>query len=118
MHARKLAYWNNNCISNGINHIQKGLTMKKIFLTTLLLPLFSFAEYEIKEGIEVKGKIASVKTSGKFASVEKCKNYATKRTGIVAFTFNSKIDKCTLFKSIRSMKKNENSTSGMIEEIT
>jgi len=90
--------------------------MKKLLTITFLLPLLTFAEYEMKTGMVIEGKIASVKTSGKYASFEKCKSYAEKRTGIKAFTFDSKKDKCTLFKSIRGIKEDINSTSGMIKK--
>tara|TARA_B100001027_G_scaffold79552_1_gene54414 strand:- start:1760 stop:2035 length:276 start_codon:yes stop_codon:yes gene_type:complete len=90
--------------------------MKKLLTMTFLLPLLTFAEYEMKTGMVIEGKIASVKTSGKYASFEKCKSYAEKRTGIKAFTFDSKKDKCTLFKSIRGIKEDINSTSGMIKK--
>ena len=43
-------------------------------------------------------------------------SFATKREGIVAFTFDSKNDKCTIYKTIRSIKEDASSTSGMIEE--
>ena len=92
--------------------------MKKIFLSILpILSLIIFAEeYEIKEGYAISGKISSVKTSSKYTSVEKCMSYATKREGIVAFTFDSKKDKCTIYKTVRSIKEDSSSTSGMIEE--
>ena len=92
--------------------------MKKIFLSILpILSLITFAEeYEIKEGYAISGKISSVKTSSKYTSVEKCMSFATKREGIVAFTFDSKKDKCTIYKTVRSIKEDSNSTSGMIEE--
>ena len=90
--------------------------MKKLLTITFLLPLLTFAEYEMKTGMVIEGKIASVKTSGKYASFEKCKSYAEKRTGIKAFTFDSKKNKCTLFKSVRGTKVDINSTSGMIKK--
>tara|TARA_B100001027_G_scaffold35690_1_gene22038 strand:- start:382 stop:660 length:279 start_codon:yes stop_codon:yes gene_type:complete len=91
--------------------------MKKLLLSiTFLFPLITFAEYEMKTAMLIEGKIASVKSSGKYASFEKCKSYAEKRTGIKAFTFDSKKNKCTLFKSIRGTKKDINSTSGMIKK--
>ena len=92
--------------------------MKNIFLSILpILSLIIFAdEYEIKEGYAISGKISSVKTSSKYTSVEKCMSFATKREGIVAFTFDSKKDKCTIYKTVRSIKEDSNSTSGMIEE--
>ncbi len=96
---------------------KRSIKMKKILTITFFLPFIAFAEYEMKAGMMVEGKIASVKTSGKYASFEKCKTYAEKRTGIKAFTFDSKKDKCTLFKSIRGIKEDANSTSGMIIEV-
>ena len=91
--------------------------MKKILTITFFLPFIAFAEYEMKAGMMVEGKIASVKTSGKYASFEKCKTYAEKRTGILAFTYDSKKNKCTLFKSIRGIKEDVNSTSGVIKKV-
>tara|TARA_X000000368_G_scaffold330025_1_gene267090 strand:+ start:152 stop:469 length:318 start_codon:yes stop_codon:yes gene_type:complete len=96
----------------------QGIKMKNIFLSILpILSLITFADgYEIKEGYAISGKISSVKTSSKYTSVEKCMSFATKREGIVAFTFDSKKDKCTIYKTVRSIKEDSSSTSGMIEE--
>ena len=92
--------------------------MKKLLLTaTFLLPLITFAEYEMKTAMLIEGKIASVKSSGKYTSFDKCKSYAEKRTGIIAFTYDSKKNKCTLFKSIRGIKEDINSTSGVIKKV-
>ena len=46
--------------------------MKKLLLSiTFLFPLITFAEYEMKTAMLIEGKIASVKSSGKYASFEK-----------------------------------------------
>ena len=65
--------------------------MKQLLMSVfLLIPVMLTADFDLKEGYSVKGKIASVKTSSKYASVEKCQNFADSRSKIVAFTYDSK----------------------------
>jgi DNA modification methylase len=91
--------------------------MKQLLMTVFLLaPLSLTADYEIKEGFSIKGKIASVKSSPKFASVEKCKSFADSRSKIVGFTYDSNKKKCTLFKSVRSMAEEPGVTSGLAND--
>ncbi|MDB4848445.1 hypothetical protein OAH84_01225 [Gammaproteobacteria bacterium] len=90
--------------------------MKKIFLTTLLaIPGFLVADIEIKEGYSVNGSISSTRNTSKYASVEKCNAYADTRSKVVAFTYNSKRRQCTLFKSVRGLKEDSVSTSGILK---
>jgi|TARA_B100001093_G_scaffold401519_1_gene389156 hypothetical protein len=89
--------------------------MRKLLLTmALTLPCFMMAEMDIKEGINVSGKISAVRNTAKYASVQKCQVYAESRDKIVAFTYNSKKRECTLYKSVRSLSKEPNTTSGLI----
>jgi len=55
-----------------------------------------------------------VRNTAKYASVQKCQVYAESRDKIVAFTYNSKKRECTLYKSVRSLSKEPNTTSGLI----
>ena len=92
--------------------------MKQLLMSVfLLIPVILTADFDLKEGYTVKGKIASVKTSSKYASVEKCQNFADSRSKIVAFTYDSKKKKCTLYKSVRSVIKESKSTSGVSSDI-
>ena len=51
--------------------------MKQLLMSAfLLIPVMLTADFDLKEGYTVKGKIASVKTSQKYAYVEKCQNFA------------------------------------------
>jgi len=91
--------------------------MKQLLMSVfLLIPGILSADFEIKKGYSIKGKIGSVKSSGRFDSVEKCQNFAASRSKIVGFTYDSSKNKCTLFKSIRSIKEESGSTSGVIND--
>jgi hypothetical protein len=95
--------------------------MKKLIIASILLiPFYSAADFDIKEGMALKGKIYTSKSSSKFASVEKCEAFAESKNAIssdnvAGFTYNSKQKKCTLYKKIRSMKSDSKSVSGTLK---
>ncbi|MDA9800703.1 hypothetical protein N9C68_06575 [Gammaproteobacteria bacterium] len=88
--------------------------MKKIVLalTLIALPSIASAELDIQEGYSIQGKIFAVKTAKKYSSVEGCSKIALSKTKVTGFTFESKSQKCTLYKKVRSLKANPGFVSG------
>ena len=68
--------------------------MKKLIIASILLiPFYSAADFDIKEGMALKGKIYTSKSSSKYASVEKCEAFAESKnvispTNVEGFKYN------------------------------
>ena len=69
--------------------------------------------FEPKENIVLKGKIATVKTSKKYRSVEACQALCESRNSCVAFTLNTQKGSCTILKNVSSDGINEDAVSGL-----
>ena len=88
--------------------------MKKIlFLSTLVMPFFISAKYEMIDDAKISGKILVSKSSSKYNSVEKCESYSLSKDKSMGFTYDSKESKCTLYKVVRGTKESSGSTSGI-----
>ena len=88
--------------------------MKKILLALSLItvPSLVSAELAIQDGYSIQGKIFAVKTAKKYSSVEGCTKIALSKSKVAGFTFESKSQKCTLYKTVRSIKANSGFISG------
>ena len=88
--------------------------MKKILLALSLItvPSLVSAELAIQDGYSIQGKIFAVKTAKKYSSVEGCSKLALSKSKVAGFTFESKSQKCTLYKKIRSLKAKTGFISG------
>ena len=88
--------------------------MKKILLALSLitLPSLASAELAIQDGYSIQGKIFAVKTAKKYSSVEGCTKIALSKSKVAGFTFESKSQKCTLYKKIRSLQAKTGFISG------
>jgi hypothetical protein len=99
-----------------LNIYIKGKKMKKLLLSSvLMIPGLALSDLEIKEGYTIKGKISVIRDTAKYRSVEKCNTYAATKSKTVAFTYNEKTRECTLYKSVRSILKEPNTTSGIVK---
>jgi hypothetical protein len=93
--------------------------MKKLLITTIfILPLYSSADFDLKDGMAINGKIYTSKSSSKFSSVNKCEEFAESKnaispTNVEGFTYIGKKKKCTLYKKVRSIKEDSNAVSGV-----
>ena len=91
--------------------------MKKIlFVVCFVTSLSAFSDVDIKEGYSVNGKIITVKSTSKYASAEKCMSYASSRKSMKAYTYNSSSKKCYVYASVRSVKPDEDSVSGLLSD--
>ena len=81
-------------------------------LTLISLPTMLSAQIEIKENYAIEGKIFAVKTAKKYSSVEGCSKIALSKTKVKGFTFESKSQKCTLYKKVRNIQAKEGFVSG------
>ena len=88
--------------------------MKKILLALSLItvPSLVSAELAIQDGYSIQGKIFAVKTAKKYSSVEGCTKIALSKSKVAGFTFESKSQKCTLYKKVRSIKAHSGFISG------
>ena len=88
--------------------------MKKLLLALILvsLPSITSAQIVIQENYAIQGKIFAVKTAKKYSSVEGCSKIALSKTKVKGFTFESKSQKCTLYKKVRNIKEKDGFTSG------
>ena len=88
--------------------------MKKLLLALMLvsLPSITSAQIVIQENYAIQGKIFAVKTAKKYSSVEGCSKIALSKTKVNGFTFESKSQKCTLYKKVRNIKEKDGFTSG------
>ena len=93
----------------------------KSFNSLLIIPIISTSftsnifsmDFESKKNIAFKGKIATVKTSKKFRSVESCQSLCSSRTSCVAFTLDISKGSCTVFKNITQEIDNNSAVSGI-----
>jgi hypothetical protein len=76
------------------------------------LPSITSAQIVIQENYAIQGKIFAVKTAKKYSSVEGCSKIALSKTKVKGFTFESKSQKCTLYKKVRNIKEKDGFTSG------
>ena len=88
--------------------------MKKLLiaLTLISFPSMASAQIEIKEDYAIQGKIFAVKKAKKYSSVEGCSKIALSKSKVKGFTFESKSQKCTLYKKVRNLKAKEGFVSG------
>ena len=88
--------------------------MKKLLiaLTLISFPSMASAQIEIKEDYAIQGKIFAVKKAKKYSSAEGCSKIALSKTKVEGFTFESKSQKCTLYKKVRNLKAKEGYVSG------
>ena len=88
--------------------------MKRLLLalTVITLPSIASAQIAIQNDYAIQGKIFAVKTAKKYSSVEGCSKIALLKTKVEGFTFESKSQKCTLFKKVRNLKAKEGFISG------
>ena len=88
--------------------------MKRLLLALMLvsLPSIASAQIVIQENYAIQGKIFAVKTAKKYSSVEGCSKIALSKTKVKGFTFESKSQKCTLYKKVRNIKEKDGFTSG------
>ena len=88
--------------------------MKKLMFvfSLLLLPSLATAEIAIQEDYAITGKIFAVKTAKKYSSVEGCSKIALQKRKVTGFTFDSKSQKCTLYKKVRNIKSKKGFVSG------
>tara|TARA_B100001063_G_scaffold216055_1_gene217426 strand:- start:66 stop:338 length:273 start_codon:yes stop_codon:yes gene_type:complete len=88
--------------------------MKKLLLALMLvsLPSIASAKIVIQENYAIQGKIFAVKTAKKYSSVEGCSKIALSKTKVKGFTFESKSQKCTLYKKVRNIKEKDGFISG------
>jgi len=89
--------------------------MKRLLLalTVITLPSIASAQIVIQDDFAIQGKIFAVKTAKKYSSVEGCSKIALSKTKVEGFTFESKSQKCTLFKKVRNFKAKEGFISGI-----
>ncbi|MDC0054939.1 hypothetical protein OAJ51_00530 [Pseudomonadota bacterium] len=88
--------------------------MKRLLLalTVITLPSIVSAQIAIQDDYAIQGKIFAVKTAKKYSSVEGCSKIALSKTKVEGFTFESKSQKCTLFKKVRNLKEKKGFVSG------
>ena len=88
--------------------------MKRLLLalTVITLPSIVSAQIAIQNDYTIQGKIFAVKTAKKYSSVEGCSKIALSKTKVEGFTFESKSQKCTLFKKVRNLKEKKGFVSG------
>ena len=88
--------------------------MKRLLLalTLITLPSIATAQIAIQDDYAIQGKIFAVKTAKKYSSVEGCSKIALSKTKVEGFTFESKSQKCTLYKKVRNLKAKEGYVSG------
>ena len=88
--------------------------MKRLLLalTLITLPSIVSAQIAIQDDYAIQGKIFAVKTAKKYSSVEGCSKIALSKTKVAGFTFESKSQKCTLYKKVRSLKEKKGFVSG------
>ena len=83
------------------------------FMVVALPSLAADMNFESKENITFKGKIATVKTSKKFRNVESCQTLCESRNSCAAFTLDTSKGSCTIFKNVSNEVANSNATSGL-----
>ena len=83
------------------------------FMVVALPSLAADMNFEPKENITFKGKIATVKTSKKFRNVESCRTLCETRNSCAAFTLDTSKGSCTIFKNVSNEVTNSNAISGL-----
>ena len=91
--------------------------MKRIIplLTIVMFAIPSInagVNFSVKENISFDGKIATVKTSKKYRSVEACQQLCESRNSCAAFVLNTNAGSCTILKSVTDEDVKEGVTSG------
>ena len=90
--------------------------MKNILLIVLATSLPAFSadmNFTPKADISLSGKIATVKNSKKYRSIEACQAFCSTRTSCAAFTLDTEKGSCTLLKSITKETVNTKAVSGI-----
>ena len=89
--------------------------MKKLILTAVLfsLPFYANAAIELQEGFSVNGSVFAVKKAKKYSSIAGCSEVAESKDIVKAFTFDTKTQKCTLYKRVRGLRDSSTSVSGV-----
>ena len=92
----------------------KKLTSIFAFTAMFALPAFA-ADMNLapKTDISFSGKIATVKTTKKFRTVESCQALCTSRSSCVAFTLDASKGSCTILKTVTKESANTNAVSGL-----
>jgi len=83
------------------------------FMIVALPSMAADMNFEPKENITFKGKIAIVKTSKKYRNVESCQALCESRSSCLAFTLDTSKGSCTIFKNVSNEVENSNATSGI-----
>lgn len=83
------------------------------FMIVTLPSMAADMNFEPKENITFKGKIAIVKTSKKYRNVESCQALCESRNSCLAFTLDTSKGSCTIFKNVSNEVENSNATSGI-----
>ena len=83
------------------------------FMIIALPSMAADMNFELKENITLKGKIATVKTSKKFRSLESCQALCESRNSCSAFTLDTSKGSCTIFKNVSNEVANSDATSGV-----
>ena len=83
------------------------------FMVVALPSLAADMNFESKENITFKGKIATVKNSKKFRNVESCRTLCETRNSCAAFTLDTSKGSCTIFKNVSNEVTNSNAISGL-----
>ena len=91
-------------------------TTKILSLCTTLFALPALTadmNFTPKKDISLSGKIATVKTTKKFRSLESCQALCATKTSCVAFTLDSSKGSCTILKNVTKESSNANAVSGL-----
>ena len=85
--------------------------MKKILITTIfILPLYSSADFDLKDDTAINGKIYTSKSSSKFSSVNKCAEFAESKnaispTNVEGFTYIAKKNNVLYIKKLEVQRR-------------
>ena len=94
--------------------MNKTTPMLAILFSAISIESYSAdMNFEPKQNILLKGKIATVKTSKKFRTVESCQALCESRNSCVAYTLNVAKGSCTILKNVTQEIANSDATSGM-----
>ena len=84
--------------------------------TAILFALPAFAadmNFTPKADISFSGKIATVKTTKKYRTVESCQALCIRRSSCVAFTIDLSKGSCTILKTVTKETENTDAVSGL-----
>ena len=94
--------------------MKKITSIFTITASLFALPVFAAdMNFTPKADISFSGKIATVKTSKKYRTVESCQALCTSRSSCIAFTLDTSKGSCTVLKSVTKETKNTNAFSGL-----